>query len=567
MMTKIIAAGVLMLLVLPALGATAVMAPKVTSPPASTSVIMPQSQPLPPPGAQSVIALPPPAITSVKPVECVEKGGTIFLQGLNLRTSSGHNIALDDGGGTHIDLTINNWSGTSISATVPNDPRVQEGASYWVAMETGHSQWLGNIDKSITICMTSSSSLEPYRNNIRPLTSGGGSLLEAAMPPLPSAQGLQGAAIKEDVNVEPGEVVVVSANMNEAQQLQQTAQSMGLGIKRRTPLKNLGLVVSVLRVPKGTAVADALSQLRQAMPNAWMDANHRYQLQAGKEVRYANQAISWNPRAGCGAGLRIGLIDTAIDNTLRLFKGRSIMQRSFLATGIVAAASEHGTAIASILVAAPTGLIPDVQLYTAAVFRSRNNKEVDTTAEWVVSALDWLVGEKVEVINMSLGGSRNLLLEAAVERVMKRGIIVVAAAGNGEKDGAPVYPAAQPGVIAVTAVDVNLKPYKHANQGDYIAYAAPGVDVWVVAPGGDGVYATGTSYAVPFVTAVIAATKWSGKANTRVALDRLLQSKAKDLGIPGRDNIFGWGLIQMPGECVRIATTSKGKSKQGPQIK
>ncbi len=558
-MTKVVAAAILMFLVVPAQGATTIMAPKVTTTTTNTGVIMTQSPPVPQPGPQSVIAMPPPAITSVTPVECVEKGGSIFLQGLNLKTSSGHSIAIDDGGGTHIDLIINSWSGTSISATVPNDPRVQEGASYWIAMETGHGQWLGNIDKFISVCSKSAAEIQPPKNNLHSATPVG-SLLDVALPPLPTVQGGQSAPIKEDVNVEPGEVIVVLANMNEAQQLQQVSQSMGLGIKRRTPLKNLGLVVSVLRVPKGTAVADALSQLRQAMPNTWMDANHRYQLQEGKEARYANQTIAWNPRAGCGAGMHVGLIDTAIDNTHRLFKGRAIMQRSFLATGIVAAPSEHGTAVASILVAgAPTGLIPDVQLYSAAVFRSRNNKEVDTTAESVVNALDWLVGEKVTVINMSLGGSRNLLLEAAVERVMSRGIIVVAAAGNGGDDGAAVYPAAQAGVIAVTAVDVNLKPYKHANHGDYIAYAAPGVDVWVAAPGGGSVYATGTSYAVPYVTAVIAAAKWSGKANTRVALDRLLQSKAKDLGAPGRDNIFGWGLIQMPVNCARTSSTVKRK--------
>jgi hypothetical protein len=564
-MTKVFAAGILMVLAAPALGAGAAMSSAVKLPPANTTVPSPQNQMQFGP----VIALPiaAPVITTVNPTDCVAKGGVISLQGNNLLTSAGHNIAIDDGNGTHIVLPINSWTVTSISATVPNDPRVQEGASFWVAMETGQSQWVSNIDKSITICVTTLSAPEPVKSPSQ-LPSGGGSLLGGGMPPPPVAQNIQGAAIKEDVTVEAGEVMVVSADMNEAQQLQQAAQSMGLGIKRRTPLGNLGLVVSVLRVPKGTTVADALSQLRQSMPNAWMDANHRYQLQAGKEARYASQAIAWNPRAGCGAGLHIGLIDTAIDDTHPLLKGRAIVQRSFLASGIVDAPKDHGTATASILVAdAPTGLMPEVQLHAAAVFRSRNNKEVDTTAEWVVSALDWLVGEKVEVINLSLGGSRNLLVEAAVQRVLERGIVIVAAAGNGGADAAPIYPAAQPGVIAVTAIDANLKAYDRANRGEYLSYAAPGVDVWVAAPGGDGVYATGTSYAAPFVTAVIAEAKWSEPGIDRAALDTLLQSKAKDLGAPGRDKVYGWGLIQMPVECVRLASTAQGKSKREKQIK
>jgi len=364
------------------------------------------------------------------------------------------------------------------------------------------------------------------------------------------------------VTVEPGELMVVSADMNEAQQLQQTAQSMGLGIKRRTPLGHLGLVVSVFRVPRGTTVADALAQLRQAMPNAWLDANHRYQLQAGEEARYAARTIAWTAHAGCGAGLDVGLIDTAIDTDHPLFKGRKIVQRVFLASGIAVAPKEHGTATASILVGgAPTGLMPDAQLHVAAVFRLRNKKEIDTTAEWVIKALDWLVGERVAAINMSFGGPRNLLVEAAVQRVLARGIAVVAAAGNGGADGAPVYPAAQSGVIAVTAIDANLKPYERATHGDYISFAAPGVDVWVATPGGNGAYATGTSYAAPFVTAIVAAAKWSDPKRNGAALDKLLQSKAKDLGAPGRDKIFGWGLIQMPGECARTARKVAGRTK------
>jgi minor extracellular protease Epr len=559
-MTRIFSAVILMVLAAPALVTGAVMAPAVKLPSTTSPQYQMQFGP--------AIALPAaaPVITSVSPADCVTKGEVITIQGNNLLTPVGHSIAIDDANGTHIVLSTSSWSGSSITATVPNDPRVQENTGYWVGMETSPGQWVSNHDTSIWTCTTTASAQEPA-NNPPQVPSGGGTLLGGGMAPPPVAQTSQTTPIKEDVTVEPGEVMVVSADMNEAQQLQQTAQSMGLGIKRRTLLGNLGLVMSVLRVPKGTTVADALSQLRQSMPNTWMDANHRYQLQAGNEKLYASQAIAWNLHAGCAAGMNIGLIDTAIDETHPLFKGRTIVQRSFLASGIVAAPKDHGTATASILAAAaPTGLMPDVQLHVAAVFRSRN-KEVDTTAEWIVSALDWLVGEKVEVINLSLGGSRNLLVEAAIQRVMQHGIVIVAAAGNGGADAEPVYPAAQPGVIAVTAVDANLKPYDRDNRGDYISYAAPGVDVWVAAPGGGGVYATGTSYAAPFVTAVIAEVKWSRPGIDRAALNLLLQSKARDLGAQGRDKVYGWGLIQMPVECARLAKVAQGKLKKDKQKK
>lgn len=566
-MPRVIAAIIMMVLTAPAIPAVGTLAPPIKLAPANTAVTSPQYQTAPAPLAITPVtglanpASPAPAITSVMPTDCVNPGDQISIQGNYLLSPVGHNIAIDDGNGTHLVLAIVHWTDVLITATIPNDTRILQGATFAVGMETTPGQWLSNTDKSITICGAASSATATSNNSPQP-SSGGATLLGGGMPPPPLTQNLQSAPIKEDVTVEPGEVMVVSADMKEAQQLQQTAQGMGLGIKRRTPLGNLGLVVSVLRVPKGTTVADALNQLRQAMPNTWIDANHRYQLEAGNEARYASQAIAWNPRPGCGAGMPIGLIDTAIDDTQPMFKGRAIVQRSFLASGIVAAPKDHGTATASILVAgAPTGLMPEAQLHAAAVFRSRD-KEIDATAEWVVSALDWLVGEKVAVINLSLGGSRNLLVEAAVQRVLERGIVIVAAAGNGGADAAPVYPAAQPGVIAVTALDAKLKPYDRDNRGDYISYAAPGVDVWVAAPGGDGVYATGTSYAAPFVTAVIAEAEWSEPGIGRAALDTLLQSKARDLGAPGKDKVYGWGLIQMPVECVRGAKVAQAKSKK-----
>ena len=126
---------------------------------------------------------------------------------------------------------------------------------------------------------------------------------------------------------------------------------------------------------------------------------------------------------------------------------------------------------------------------------------------------------------------------------------MLAAAGNGGADAPPVYPAAQAGVVAVTALDAKLQPYAHANRGDYIAFAAPGVDVWAATPGGGGKYQSGTSYAVPFATAVFAAAK---AAQPRAAPTRWTRSSLRareDLGAPGKDKVFGWGLIQSTGGC------------------
>jgi len=191
--------------------------------------------------------------------------------------------------------------------------------------------------------------------------------------------------------------------------------------------------------------------------------------------------------------------------------------------------------------------VPDAHLYIANIFRDRGHRESDTTAEWIVLALDWLASQRVNIVNMSLGGPRNLLVEAAVQRMQERGVAVVAAAGNGGDKGPPVYPAAQPGVVAVTAVDAKLNIYKHATHGDYIAFSAPGVDVWTAAPGRDGVYVSGTSYATPFVTAALAEAHSANPKASWSALEQHLEHAARDLGAPGRDPVFGWGLAQAAG--------------------
>lgn len=375
----------------------------------------------------------------------------------------------------------------------------------------------------------------------------GGTLIGSPLPQPPGVPQGDAQALKEDVTIEPGEVTVASASLQDAQQVQQQAQQLGLAIKLRAVLGHLGLVVSVFRVPQGVSVQAALAQLRQALPQAWADANHRYTLEAGP-AQFGARLVEW-PASGCGAGVRVGMVDTAIGLAHPAFKGGRVTLRSFLPAGVSPAGADHGTAVASLLVGGEGfGLLGGARLYAAEVFRKRGDG-ADTDAELAVRALDWLVGQNVSVVNLSFGGPRNRILEAAVLRVEQLGIGVVAAAGNGGAGAPPAYPAAQQGVVAVTAVDAKLQPYAHANRGDYIAFAAPGVDVWAAAPGGGGKYQSGTSYAAPFATAVVAAAKAARPAAAPAALAQALAARAKDLGAPGRDTTFGWGLIRAAGGC------------------
>ena len=285
----------------------------------------------------------------------------------------------------------------------------------------------------------------------------GGTLIGSPLPQPPGVPQGDAQALKEDVTIEPGEVTVASASLQDAQQVQQQAQQLGLASKRRAVLGHLGLVISVFRVPQGVSVENALAQLRQALPQAWADANHRYTLEAGP-ARYGARLLGWPAAQVCGKGVRVGMVDTAVDVAHPAFRGARVTLRSFLPAGVAPASPAHGTAVASLLVGGGGyGLLGGAQLYAAEVFRKRGDG-ADTDAELAVRALDWLVGQKVAAVNLSFGGPRNRLVEAAVLRVEQLGVEVLAAAGNGGADAPPVYPAAQAGVIAVTALDARLQP-------------------------------------------------------------------------------------------------------------
>jgi subtilisin family serine protease len=169
----------------------------------------------------------------------------------------------------------------------------------------------------------------------------------------------------------------------------------------------------------------------------------------------------------------------------------------------------------------------------------------------VLRALSWLDGQKVDVVNMSFSGPANELIEGAIAAMAERGIIFVAAAGN-HGAGAPAsYPAAYKQVIAVTAVTRNKQSYRHANRGDYVDVSAPGVEVWTALPGGTQGYRTGTSFATPFVTSLIAAMP-AARQGAKSKEDVLARITFEDLGEPGRDPVYGEGLPVAPKSCDEI---------------
>jgi hypothetical protein len=349
----------------------------------------------------------------------------------------------------------------------------------------------------------------------------------------------QAARVEADPAGEPvlrGELLAVQPS--DAWLARATAQ--GFRVLREQRLQALALRSVVLAPPTGLSTREGLERLRAIEPPTEVDFQHLY-TRSG-ELAAGRAAPSTPGGALAAAARRVGLIDDGVDRAHPALRAASIV-----ASGCEAAAAPgmHGTAIASLLVGrdgAFAGLLPrEATLYAADVYCGQ---AVGGSVEAVVQALGWMAQERVAVVNVSLVGPPNRLLEQALRAMAARGHLVVAAVGNDGPAAPPLYPAAYPEVVGVTAVAPTRRALPEAARGAHVAFAAPGSELAVAQAGSaDYAVARGTSFAAPFVAGMLAdALVDPDPAAARQALERLAL-QATDLGSPGRDPVFGWGLV------------------------
>lgn len=318
------------------------------------------------------------------------------------------------------------------------------------------------------------------------------------------------------------------------------AEGQGFLVARERTLAGLDTRIVVLAAPPGMTTQQALDALRALDPAGAYDFNHVYSgsgdaelgEEAGDDVATAEVEASPASRP---AGPAIGLIDGGVDAEHRAFRAASIVVRSFDPAGFVPSA--HGTAVASLLL---DGDAPSTTLFAADVY---GGSPTGGAADSVAAALGWMAEVQVPVVNISLVGSENALLDIVISRFVARGHLLVAAVGNDGPSAPPLYPAAHPDVIAVTGVDRRRRALIEAGRGDHVMFAARGVDVRAAELGGGTSERRGTSFAAPVVARQLATLLPApDPASARAALAALAAS-ARDLGEDGRDPVFGWGLV------------------------
>ena len=321
------------------------------------------------------------------------------------------------------------------------------------------------------------------------------------------------------------EIVLIVADARAVQDIVRS----GYPVLSQETLSAAGYVL--VRVRARDAGAGSLEALRRLQPDATVAYNHVYRPNRGEAV-----SVSATPAAIRAPGNAVaGLVDARVDAAHPMLRNVTIHEAHF--EDGLPAATDHATALASVFAARQDR----VTLYSASVFTGTGGDTFGASAASIAQALNWLAENGVQAINVSLSGPPNPILESVIRRLSARGHVVVAAVGNDGPSRTVRYPAAYPEAVAVTAVDAGHAIYRYANRGPEVDFSALGVGLTVAAHGGGAQSVSGTSFAAPIVTLAIA--RSAGPSGGALRAKEILRTHAADLGTPGPDPVFGWGLI------------------------
>jgi subtilisin family serine protease len=260
-----------------------------------------------------------------------------------------------------------------------------------------------------------------------------------------------------------------------------------------------------------------------------------------------------------GGDVLIAIVDGGVDVSHPELRG--VIADTFDAVRGGGKAHPHGTAVAGAIAAHARlkGSAPAARILAAQAF-DRGQDRTEVGGFTVAKDIYWATDRGARVINMSFAGLRDPSIEQSLRYARHNGVILVAAAGNKGPLSAPLFPAANPDVIAVTATDQNDRVFPAANRGKHIAVAAPGVELFL--PGLNGTYQeiSGTSFAAAEVSGTIALLIERKPDLAHDDARRILMSTARDLGPPGFDPHFGAGLVDAYRAVLSIAPTVVGTS-------
>ncbi|HLH89765.1 MAG TPA: S8 family serine peptidase [Xanthobacteraceae bacterium] len=368
-------------------------------------------------------------------------------------------------------------------------------------------------------------------------------------PPGPSAPSAAGggtspAAAATNNRFVPDEVLVTFAGNIRPRAIVGFAQDQRLALLSRHPLPLSNSVMYRFRITDRREVPTVVGGLRGDRRIAAVQPNYIYTLQddrtsgavIGDPMQYVVDKLHLRQAHDLATGnhVLVAVIDSGIDTQHPELNG--VVAGAFDAFTGDLRPQKHGTAMAGAIVAHSKlmGVAPGARILAVRAFDSDAAGSHSTTAH-LIDALRWTASSAARVVNMSFAGPDDPGIRSAIAALRQTGMVLVAAAGNDGPQAPPDYPAAYPGVIAVTATDIDDHLLGVANHGTYVAVAAPGVDIFVAAPNGGYTFTTGTSIATAHVSGLVALLLQRNPRLRPEAVQAILMGSAKALGPKGPD--------------------------------
>jgi subtilisin family serine protease len=348
------------------------------------------------------------------------------------------------------------------------------------------------------------------------------------------------------------EVITAFAPDTTVQAIDQFARRYNLTQVETQSFPLIGVSLYRWRIGSGRSVPSIINALGSENIVASVQPNYVFTLQdqaaavgmQGDAAQYvlAELQIAQAHQFATGKDVLLAVIDSGIDAKHPDLNGTVV--KSLDALGGGETAHLHGTEMAGAIAAHGKllGIAPGAQILAAHAFDDTAGIAKGTSFA-IYKSLQWAADAGARVVNMSFAGPTDPTLRRLLAAAYDKGMVLIAAAGNAGPQSEPLYPAADPNVIAVTATDSADHIFKMANRGRYIAVAAPGVDILALAPDGTYQLSTGTSIAAAHVSG-IAALLLERKPSLKPSDVRaILIATAKAPGPPTPDSDFGAGLV------------------------
>jgi subtilisin family serine protease len=351
-----------------------------------------------------------------------------------------------------------------------------------------------------------------------------------------------------DLRFVPNQIVAEIDGSLSPAQADQLARRHGLARLQSQAVPLIGGTIGLFRITDHRSVDRASRDFAAETGVRSVQPNYRYALQdqkaatEGDPAQYALAKLRL-PEAHTlaqGAHVTIAVIDSGIDVNHPEFADS--IAASWDALGSKEGPHAHGTGVAGAIVAHARlmGSAPAARILAIRAFAAGQNG-AESTSFVILHSLDYAASHGAQIINMSFAGPKDALIERGVAAIAAKGIVMVAAAGNAGAKSAPLYPAANPAVIAVSGTDAQDRLFSASNRGSYVAVAAPGVDIFLPAPDDKYQMTSGTSFSAALVSGIAALLLERNPALKPDDLRTILTKTARDLGAPGRDNLFGAG--------------------------